>query len=540
MKKLFLFMFMCALLVVNSGNATDTPIEALAKFFPPNAVVFVATPSLKNLLSTIQKHPLTEKFKKSFPRQDGEGEGDSGEEITSIKTAFEQSRLYLKLENKLEEASKISGFEISLETLSEVAGEESALALYDIGELSMVFLSTVSRSQMMKTKFANPGKRFEERKKGDVIYFVASDETGAVFAFAITDRWFLFSNKLSLMEQTIELLVGNSKEDLSNSDWFKGILEPSLLSADLVVALNQSALNDDLYFKTYWLHKNAKQLRWIDRTILALKFEQNLIRETRVFTIAEDANQPFAGKASQELARIPQGAMWLDVRASENPQEVADCLVKWILGDNQADVQVFVGEISKLLEQSRPVSMARVSAPYVEKNGFYKDQRKLIAVRLSNASDFDKKALINRIGARLSQSVGVGGFVPARVVNREGVEIISLPLMEERGPAFLMKDSTLIVSNDYSFLKDYLSASQGGMSKRDILYSQINFTVALPHLSDIYRHLGEHPNWVSYDSQPFFHDVMPSLFDIMSVVKSAVSHGYVRDKTFVQEVIYSL
>lgn len=540
MRKLFLFMFMGALLVVNSGNATDTPIEALAKFFPPNAVVFVATPSLKNLLSTIQKHPLTEKFKKSLPQQEGEGEGDSGGEITSIKTAFEQSRLYLKLENKLEEASKISGFEISLETLSEVAGEESALAIYDIGELSMVFLSTATRSQMMRTKFANPGKKFEERKKGGVIYFVASDETGAVFAFAITDRWFLFSSKLSLMEQTIDLLVGNSKENLGNSDWFKGIFEPSLLSADLVVALNQSALNDDLYFKTYWLHKNANQLRWISRTALALKFEQNLIRETRVFTMAEDANQPFVGEGSQELARMPQGAMWLDVRASENSQEIANCLVKWILGDNQPDTQGFVGEISKLLEQSRPVSMARVSAPSVEKNGFYKDQRKLLAVRLNNSGAFDKKALINRISARLSQSVGVGGLVSAKVVNRGGVEIISLPLMEERGTAFFMKDSTFIASNDYSFIREYLSASQADMSKTDILYSKINFTVALPHLSDIYRHLGEHPNWVSYDSQPFFHDVMPSLFDIMSVVKSTVLHGYVKDKTFVQEVIYSL
>jgi hypothetical protein len=123
-------------------------------------------------------------------------------------------------------------------------------------------------------------------------------------------------------------------------------------------------------------------------------------------------------------------------------------------------------------------------------------------VRLNNASAFDKKTLINRISARLSQSVGVGGLVSAKVVNRGGVEIISLPLMEERGTAFFMKDSTFIASNDYSFIREYLSASQADMSKTDILYSKINFTVALPHLSDIYRHLGEHPNWVSYDAQP--------------------------------------
>lgn len=540
MKKLFIIMFVLALLGVNSGSATDSPIEALAKLFPPDALVFVGTPSLKNLLPTIQEHPLMKKFQMTG-RQENEESAESGEEVaTSINTTFRQSRLYLKLEKKLDEASKLAGFDISLKTLSETGGEETALALYDIGEMSMVFLSAVSRSQIMKSKFAEPGKKFEERKKDDVIYYVASDETGAVFSFAITDKWFLFSNNLGLMERTIDLITGKNNGTLADSVWFKGILEPSILSADLVVALNQSALNDDLYFRTYWLHRNAKQLKWIGRSALALKFEQHFIRETRVFSIADGTEQPFGVETSSELARIPSGAMWLDVRADENPRELTECLVKWILGDSQSDNRTFSSEISRLFEEARPAAAARLSAPYIEKNGFYKDQRRLLAIRLKNAGAFDKRTLLNKIAERLSQSAGVGGLVSATVVNKGGIEVVSLPLLEERGPAFFMKDSTFIASNDYSFIRDYLSAPSANISKNDVLYFKINFAVALPHLSDIYQHLGELPNWTSYDSQPFFRNVLPSLFDIISVVKSAVSHGYIRDKTFVEEVVYYL
>lgn len=540
MKKLFIFMFIIALLGVNSGSAIDSPLETLSRIFPSDAVVFVATPSLKNLIPTIQEHPLLKKFQSSSESlQEEEDDVNYEGEVSSIATAFEQSRLYLKLENKFKEASKIFGFDISLQIISEVAGEESALAIYDIGELRMVFICKVSRFQMMKSKFAVPGEKFEERRSGNLIYYVASDGTGALVAFAITDNWFLFSNDLSLMERTIDLMEGKGKENLAES-WFKGILEPSILSADLVIALNQSTLNDDLYFRTYWIHRNAKQLKWIERTALAVKFERDIVRETRIFTIRDGAEHPFAGEVSLGLARIPADAMWLDVRANRKPDDLAECLVKWIMGYNQSDNQVFVEDIANLFKNAHPMAMARVSAPYIEKNLFYKDQRKLLAVQLGNANAFDKNLLLNKISSRYNQTVGVAGLVSATIVNKGGIEVISLPLLERHCSAFFVKDATFIASNDYSFLKEYLSASPvRDMAENDVLYSRLNAAIILTHLSDIYKRLGEYPDWTSYDSQPFFHGVVPSLFDIMRVVKSAVLHGYVKDRTFVEEVIYS-
>ena len=77
----------------------------------------------------------------TYPAFYGLGSGSIGFQ------AFSQSRLYLRLKEAWEQFNEAAGFDADSALLESIAGRESALALYDIGDLTFLYVTRLPSSR---------------------------------------------------------------------------------------------------------------------------------------------------------------------------------------------------------------------------------------------------------------------------------------------------------------------------------------------------------------------------------------------------------
>lgn len=519
-----LLLGLIALVVINSGWATEGGPLDIARYFPEGPLVFARTPDLKKLLPAIKNHPLEKLY--------------AGSEAAE---KFHASKLYLKLADRFKEAEKLSGIRLSYEKILEVAGGESGLALYDIGDLKMVFLTAAPRDKVLKSEFGSARDRFEERRKGDQLYYVITNESGAVFAFAMVDRWLLVSNDLKRFERSLALIGGAGEDNLAGDPRFKSAVPESFHAGDLTIVLDQESLNDNLYFKTYWLYRNASALRWISSETLNLKFGSGVIEEQRWFGLNEDAAGAPSHVNVSDLARWPRNSMWLDVSTNSDASEISSYIAKWAMGDRAGGVGDYVAQIANMIEPAKPVAVARLAAPRVEGAGFWLDERRLVAIKLGAPRALKGSDLRAAIAKRWSDMVGAGGLINASFAAHNGVETLSLPLMEGAGPAILEKDGLLIISNDAGLIREYVSAPPApGFETANDTFTRVEVSTCAAHFSRLYRILARRSNWKYNESESFFSEEAPSFLKAVGGVKLALIRGRRADKRYIEEVRYEL
>lgn len=281
---------------------------ALAADVPRGALVYAQFSDLPALVKRWEESKLKERYLASTNFQQ-----------------FQSRHLALKLIERWEEFNSAVGFPLDDLTIGEAAENRAALAVYDIGRLEMVFIAPVGEEKLAATKFFQNADQFEETElpDGTVYYSRDVDAEGGKrqqkFAFASAHGRLVLATSEQLLLRTLSNINGKSKRDrLSDDPSFKS-LSAEVVPHSLTVWMDQSKLNDDWYFKHYWVMRNVEQLKNIRACLLDLELQEGKWVEHRDFLLtgqsAARSSAIPAGVAQRIFSRIPEDAPYFKLRA---------------------------------------------------------------------------------------------------------------------------------------------------------------------------------------------------------------------------------
>ena len=123
--------------------------------------------------------------------------------------AIAELHLALKLISRWEEFNNALGFQFDAATPTGAAETRAAVAVYDIGQLDLIFIAPLSEEKIALTQFFQNKDRFEEAESpaGDVYYRQAVEADRGrqkqVLAFAALNGRFIVATNESLLLRTI-------------------------------------------------------------------------------------------------------------------------------------------------------------------------------------------------------------------------------------------------------------------------------------------------------------------------------------------------
>jgi hypothetical protein len=275
----------------------------LPGFMPPGVALYIEAKDFSGLLAEWNASPEKQQWLRS----------DNCE-------VFSRSRLLLRLADARKEFASAAGVSPDMNLLSQAAGKESALALYDIGNLEFVYISRVPSASATQTALWQAHTKFEPRSAAGAPFFVHTDATsGRVVAFAITNDYLILATREDLIAGTLSLIAGGAGPKLTGEDWFAQAVASTGSSGDVRMVLNMEKISADPHFRSYWIQPNAKEMRRYSAAISDLHLSGDIYQEDRVLLPKAD-DSAHATSASPSPATAPPAA------APEGAQAVADLL----------------------------------------------------------------------------------------------------------------------------------------------------------------------------------------------------------------------
>lgn len=256
--------------------APRTRLE-LARYAPGGALIYIEAQNLNRLLAQWQAS--------SAHRRYGE---------SANWRAFQNSRLYLRLLDRLQPIEAALGFELTEKHLSALAGSQSALVIYDIGNLEMLLITVTTRADALASLLFKQRSAFRQRTLRNQVYYVREGthpETGekAAAGFAFAQGMLIVASSENLLRRTLTNLTapGDDRLSVSINRLVDGLTD--FKPHDITVWLDQKRLNTDRYFKHYWIHKNRTELAPIEAALIDMEVTPTALRERRWFALHDAA-----------------------------------------------------------------------------------------------------------------------------------------------------------------------------------------------------------------------------------------------------------
>src|SRR2546426_329370 len=137
---------------------------------------------------------------------------------------FLTTRLVLKLKEVYADFSSAAGFEPDLDELETVAGSDTALALYDLRRLDLVYISRLPSAQLGQNVLTRVRADYQRRNAAGESYFVRQSGNRTA-AFAIAGDYVVVSTREDLIAAALELIRGNSAgRSINQETWYEDAL----------------------------------------------------------------------------------------------------------------------------------------------------------------------------------------------------------------------------------------------------------------------------------------------------------------------------
>lgn len=327
-KLVLLLMMLCVGLIVyaKSAGGARGPF-ALARDLPRGPIVYAQFRDLPALLKRWDESALKQRYLSS--------------------TSFQQLRnrhLALKLAERWEELNAALGFTFDTETLAGAAGNEAAIAVYDIGRLDLVFVTTLDEERLAASKFFESREQFEETELPDGTTYYRRDMESdrgrekQQLVFASLRGRFVLATSERLLLRTLANINGKTQKDrLADDPAFKSLSEKSAPHS-ATVWVDQAKLNDDWYFNRYWLMRNAEQLKGIRACMFDLELRDAKWIEHRDLLYAVGRTAPAsrmitAPEAKRISGMLPAGLPYFKLSALDGDAQSASTLIRDTLLD---------------------------------------------------------------------------------------------------------------------------------------------------------------------------------------------------------------
>lgn len=248
---------------------------------------------------------------------------------------FAQSRLFLRLERFFNRFGQAAGVPANTDFVTAAAGEESALALYDIGKLHFVYITHLRSKEFLDSPLWQSRNKLEPRVAGGTNYFLGSSENARqVVAFAMAGDYFVLATREDLMVHTLELLDNQPERTLARDSWYAAAVAAApKKSGDLRMALDMEHVAVDPRFRTYWIQQNITEMQGYAAAVSDLYCEGNVYREERVLlrkNHAESAGGNQSDSIANLLHMVPGNTGFYQVQ-TVNPVDALDVIEEMIL-----------------------------------------------------------------------------------------------------------------------------------------------------------------------------------------------------------------
>lgn len=327
--KILLLVVTLAVLAFAKIGKTETDAFSSAEYFPSGALVYAQFQDLPALLKLWNDSNFKQDYLSSANYQE-----------------FSNSHLALKLVGRFAEYNEALGFPLDSAAILSSSDTQAAFAVYDIGRMEMVFVAPMGQEQILASLFFQNSSQFEETVTADEFSFykrefeVDRGREKQTVLFANVNGYFVLATNKKMFLKTLENISGKRKnENLFDEPTFRDLTK-KVSPHHAVVWVNQEKLNNDWYFKHYWLMDNPEDLQKIRAGIFDFEIGEEGIFERRVFLKSEDKiknPQISAAEISEWQSFIPEDAPFYKIEAGFNGQMINDVLFDEYGGETEPE-----------------------------------------------------------------------------------------------------------------------------------------------------------------------------------------------------------
>jgi hypothetical protein len=311
-----------AALAAYRPSASEQP--PLSRYAPAGALLYLEAKDFSSILSTWNSSREKQQWVTSASHE-----------------VFSRSRLFLRLGGASDQFAAAAGLSPDMSFLSQVAGSQSALALYDIGNLQFLYITKLPSASAMQTALWQSRTKFATREVAGVTFYLRRDaESEKEVAFAVKDGFLLLATREDLLAGALQLMVGGKEKTIEAESWFSRAVSPASPAGDLRMVLNLEKLVPSPYFRSYWIQQNITDMKQYSAAVSDLFLSSKEYREERLLvkntapapesTESTDANSGAA--AVSDLARlVPPDAGVFQLRASPSPESALALLESKLL-----------------------------------------------------------------------------------------------------------------------------------------------------------------------------------------------------------------
>ena len=279
--------------------------QPLSKYVPAGPLLYLEAKDFSSLLSDWNSSPQ----KRQWIHSDS-------------YAVFSRSRLFLRLKGASDQFAAAAGLPPDMNFLSQVSGEHSILAIYDIGNLQFLYITYLPSAKAMETTLWQTRAKFEPRSAGGVNFYLRRDpESKREVAFAIAGDYLVLATREDLMAGVLQLMSGKADRTVESEQWWAQSAAAAGPAGDLRMALDLEKLAPNGYFRTYWVQQNITDLSQYSAAVTDLFRSSHQYREERVLIRKkepEKAESTDGLAAAAELTRLVPGDAGLYI-AVANP-----------------------------------------------------------------------------------------------------------------------------------------------------------------------------------------------------------------------------
>jgi hypothetical protein len=280
MKKLTVLIIVLMAALAHRSDGQQAPALSdqlrLAAVMPRGAMLYLQASDLSALMKTWLASPVRSRFYDS-----------------ASFAAFQKSRVYLKLQDRKKDIETAIGVGLDENRLAELAGKTSAVSIYDIGKIEMIFVTELPRARAIASALFKQTPQFQERSADGTSYYVRDVTTDGgrlnqQFCFAYVDGKLIVTTTEGLMIRAIANIKGAGGEPLVSDVVALAETARGFAAHDATMWLDQARLNHNRYFDNYWIHQNAGgELSNIQTALIDLRFTREGMIETRWFRVGD-------------------------------------------------------------------------------------------------------------------------------------------------------------------------------------------------------------------------------------------------------------
>ena len=225
---------------------------------------------------------------------------------------FSNSRLFLRLGQASDQFAAAAGLPPNMKFLVDAAGTESAVAVYNIGNLEFLYITRLSSTDFLQSQLWQSRNKFQPRSAAEKPFFVRKDEgSGRVVAFAVADNYLILGTREDLVAGSLELMSGSEGRTLSQEGWYaQARAAAAATPGDLRMVLNMEKIAVTPHFRTYWTQQNITEMQSYSSAITDLYREGSVYREERLILTRKQAEEAALTHSAQSvtalLAAVPK------------------------------------------------------------------------------------------------------------------------------------------------------------------------------------------------------------------------------------------